>query len=64
MSDWLNISCQIFEQLRNFSEIMREISKLYAQGVASKGDIVEHVLDSDEELRSCDQGKAISVLGE
>ena len=25
---------------------------------ASKADIVEHVLDSDEELRTCDQGKS------
>ena len=33
--------------------------KLYARGEASKGDIVEHVADSDDELRSCDQGKAI-----
>jgi len=41
-----------------FKDHAREISKLYAQGVASKGDIVEHVLDSDEELRSCDQGKS------
>jgi hypothetical protein len=41
-----------------FKDHAREISKLYAQGDASKGDIVEHVLDADEELRSCDQGKS------
>ncbi|MEC8013727.1 MAG: DUF3375 family protein [Verrucomicrobiota bacterium] len=41
-----------------FKDHAREISKLYAQGEASKGDIVEHVLDSDDELRSCDQGKS------
>jgi len=41
-----------------FKDHARQISKLYAQGDASKGDIVEHVLDSDDELRSCDQGKS------
>lgn len=41
-----------------FKDHAREISKLYARGDASKGDIVEHVLDADEELRSCDQGKS------
>ena len=41
-----------------FKDHAREISKLYAQGDASKGDIVEHVLDADEELRCCDQGKS------
>ena len=41
-----------------FKDHAREISKLYAQGDASKGDIVEHVLDADEELRNCDQGKS------
>ena len=41
-----------------FKEHAREISNLYARGTASKGDIVEHVLDADEELRSCDQGKS------
>ena len=41
-----------------FKDHAREISTLYAQGEASKGDIVEHVLDSDEQLRSCDQGKS------
>jgi len=41
-----------------FKDHARQISKLYAQGLASKGDIVEHVLDSDEELRGCDQGKS------
>ena len=41
-----------------FKDHAREISTLYAQGEASKGDIVEHVLDSDEELRTCDQGKS------
>ena len=41
-----------------FKDHAREISQLYAQGDASKGDIVEHVLDADEELRNCDQGKS------
>ena len=41
-----------------FKDHAREISKLYAKGDASKGDIVEHVLDADEELRNCDQGKS------
>jgi hypothetical protein len=41
-----------------FKDHAREISTLYAQGEASKGDIVEHVLDSDDELRACDQGKS------
>ncbi len=41
-----------------FKDHARQISKLYAQGLVSKGDIVEHVLDSDEELRNCDQGKS------
>ncbi len=41
-----------------FKDHARQISKLYAQGDASKGDIVEHVLDSDDELRNCDQGKS------
>jgi hypothetical protein len=41
-----------------FKDHAREISRLYAQGDASKGDIVEHVLDADEELRGCDQGKS------
>ncbi|MBT3540675.1 MAG: DUF3375 family protein [Opitutae bacterium] len=41
-----------------FKDHAKEISKLYAQGVASKGDIVERVLDADEELRDCDQGKS------
>lgn len=41
-----------------FRDHAREISNLYAQGKASKGDIVEHVLDADEALRSCDQGKS------
>ena len=41
-----------------FKDHAKEISKLYAQGLASKGDIVEHVLDADEELRGCDQGKS------
>ena len=41
-----------------FKDHARQISKLYAQGDASKGDIVEHALDSDDELRSCDQGKS------
>ena len=41
-----------------FKDHAREISKLYAQGDTSKGDIVEHVLDADEELRNCDQGKS------
>ncbi|MEC7627076.1 MAG: DUF3375 family protein [Verrucomicrobiota bacterium] len=41
-----------------FKDHAREISRLYAQGEASKGDIVEHVLDADEELRGCDQGKS------
>jgi hypothetical protein len=41
-----------------FKDHAKEISMLYAQGEASKGDIVEHVLDSDEELRECDQGKS------
>ena len=41
-----------------FKDHAKEISTLYAQGEASKGDIVEHVLDSDEELRTCDQGKS------
>ncbi len=41
-----------------FKDHAKEIAKLYAQGLSSKGDIVEHVLDSDEELRSCDQGKS------
>ena len=41
-----------------FKDHARQISKLYAQGDASKGDIVEHVLDSGDELRSCDQGKS------
>ncbi len=41
-----------------FRDHAREISNLYAQGKASKGDIVEHVLDADEQLRACDQGKS------
>jgi hypothetical protein len=41
-----------------FKDHARDISNLYAQGKASKGDIVEHVLDADEQLRSCDQGKS------
>jgi len=41
-----------------FRDHAREISNLYAQGKASKGDIVEHVLDADEALRGCDQGKS------
>jgi hypothetical protein len=41
-----------------FKDHAKEISTLYAQGEASKGDIVEHVLDSDEQLRACDQGKS------
>jgi hypothetical protein len=41
-----------------FKDHARDISKLYAKGDASKGDIVEHVLDADEELRTCDQGKS------
>ena len=41
-----------------FRDHAREISNLYAQGKSSKGDIVEHVLDADEELRACDQGKS------
>ena len=55
---WSSISSPTSGQSRNSSDHAREISTLYAQGEASKGDIVEHVLDSDEELRTCDQGKS------
>ncbi|MBT5908360.1 MAG: DUF3375 family protein [Opitutae bacterium] len=41
-----------------FKEHAREISRLYAAGDASKGDIVERTLDADDELRACDQGKS------
>lgn len=41
-----------------FKEHARDISKMYAEGEASKGDIVERTLDADEELRTCEQGKS------
>lgn len=41
-----------------FREQAREIQTLYLEQQWSKGDLVEHVLDADEALRSRDQGRS------
>lgn len=42
----------------NFKEQAKEIHELYLEKNLSKGDLVAHALDADEELRNRDQGRS------